>query len=76
VKIPAIGLELAVRLPHDASGGALTVFETVNAPGFGLPLHRHTEAEVFRVMEGEYLYEVDGKRFVRLREMWSAYRVG
>jgi quercetin dioxygenase-like cupin family protein len=63
VKIPAIGLELAVRLPHDVSGGELTVLETVNAPGFGPPLHRHTEAEVFRVMEGEYLYEVDGKRF-------------
>jgi quercetin dioxygenase-like cupin family protein len=63
VKIPALGLELAVRLPHDASGGALTLMETVNAPGFGPPLHRHTEAEVFRVMEGEYLYEVDGKRF-------------
>ena len=63
VKIPAIGLELAVRLPHDASDGALTLMETVNAPGFGPPLHRHREAEVFRVMEGEYLYEVDGKRF-------------
>jgi quercetin dioxygenase-like cupin family protein len=63
VKIPAIGLELAVRLPHDATGDALTLFETVNAPGFGPPLHRHTEAEVFRVMEGEYLYEVAGKRF-------------
>jgi quercetin dioxygenase-like cupin family protein len=63
VKIPAIGLELAVRLPHDATGDALTLFETVNAPGFGPPLHRHREAEVFRVMEGEYLYEVDGSRF-------------
>jgi len=63
VKIPAIGLELAVRLPHDATGDALTLLETVNAPGFGPPLHRHLEAEVFRVMEGEYLYEVDGKRF-------------
>jgi quercetin dioxygenase-like cupin family protein len=63
VKIPAIGLALAVRLPHDATGDALTLFETVNAPGFGPPLHRHREAEVFRVMEGEYLYEVDGNRF-------------
>jgi quercetin dioxygenase-like cupin family protein len=63
VKIPAIGLELAVRLPHDATGDALTLFETVNAPGFGPPLHRHTETEVFRVMKGEYLYEVDGRRF-------------
>ena len=63
VKIPAMGLELAVRLPHDATGDALTLFETVNAPGFGPPLHRHREAEVFRVMEGKYVYEVDGKRF-------------
>ncbi|WP_158944908.1 cupin domain-containing protein [Granulicella sp. S190] len=63
VKIPAIGLELTVRLSQDASGGLLNVMDTVNAPGFGPPLHRHPEAEVFRVMEGEYLYEVEGKRF-------------
>jgi uncharacterized cupin superfamily protein len=41
----------------------LTVFETVNAAGFGPPLHRHRETEVFRVLEGRYLYEVDGRRF-------------
>ena len=61
--IPAMGLELSVRLSQDASGGALTVMETVNAPGFGPPLHRHHETEVFRVLEGRYLYEVDGRRF-------------
>jgi quercetin dioxygenase-like cupin family protein len=61
--IPNLGLELMVRLPHSASGGALTVMETVNAPGFGPPLHRHHETEVFRVLEGRYLYEVDGRRF-------------
>ncbi len=27
------------------------------------PLHRHTETEVFRVLEGRYLYEVNGSRF-------------
>ncbi len=37
--------------------------ETVNAPGFGPPLHRHAETEVFRVLEGVYLYEVNGRRF-------------
>jgi len=63
VKIPTIGLELTVRLSQDASGGLLNVMDTVNAPRFGPPLHRHPEAEVFRVMEGEYLYEVEGKRF-------------
>ena len=42
----------------------MTSIETVNAPGFGLPLHRHRETEVFYVLEGRYLFEVDGKRFI------------
>jgi quercetin dioxygenase-like cupin family protein len=63
ISIPAIGLDLFLRLPPSASGGALTVIETVNAPGFGPPRHRHRETEVFRVLEGRYLYEVDGRRF-------------
>ena len=63
VKIPALGLELAVRLPPESSGEALTIIETSNAPGFGPPLHRHTETEVFRVLEGRYLFEVNGRRF-------------
>jgi quercetin dioxygenase-like cupin family protein len=63
VTIPALGLDLAVRLPPAASGGTLTVLETTNAPGFGPPLHRHGETEVFRVLEGRYLFEVDGQRF-------------
>jgi gentisate 1,2-dioxygenase len=41
----------------------MTVIETTNAPGFGPPRHRHPETEVFRVMQGRYLYEVDGRRF-------------
>ncbi len=61
--IPAIGLELRVRLPGAASGGEMTLIETQNAPGFGPPLHRHREVEVFRVLAGRYLYVVDGVRF-------------
>jgi quercetin dioxygenase-like cupin family protein len=64
VDIPALGLELTVQLPQAASDGSLVVFETVNAVGFGPPLHRHRETEIFRVLEGEYLYEVDGRRFI------------
>lgn len=63
LKIPALGLDLAVRLPPEVSGEALTVLETSNAPGFGPPLHRQRETEVFRVLEGRYLYEVNGRRF-------------
>lgn len=63
IQIPALGLDLFVRLPGDASDKEITMLETKNAPGFGPPLHRHHETEIFCVLEGRYLYEVDGKRF-------------
>jgi quercetin dioxygenase-like cupin family protein len=63
IHIPAIGLELKVRLPLDASGGGMAIIETVNAPGFGPPLHRHHETEIFHVQTGRYLFEVNGERF-------------
>jgi quercetin dioxygenase-like cupin family protein len=63
LKIAALGVELAVRIPPEASGGAVTVIETLTAPGFGPPLHRHGETEVFRVLEGKYLFEIKGRRF-------------
>jgi quercetin dioxygenase-like cupin family protein len=63
IAVPAIGLTLRVPLPPAASGGAMAAMETENAPGFGPPLHRHRETEVFRVLEGRYLFECDGKRF-------------
>jgi quercetin dioxygenase-like cupin family protein len=62
-KIPAIGLDLFVRMLPAASGGEFCLIETINAPGKGPPRHRHREAEVFRVLEGRYLYEADGRRF-------------
>ncbi|HEX3982702.1 MAG TPA: cupin domain-containing protein [Acidisoma sp.] len=63
IRIPAIGLELFVRLPPAISDGAFCFIETINAPGKGPPLHRHREAEIFRVLEGRYLYQVDEHRF-------------
>ena len=63
IKVPAIGLELFVRLPPDATGGDFCFIETINAPGKGPPQHRHPQAEIFRVIEGRYLYQVDGRRF-------------
>jgi len=63
IEIPAIGLDLFVRMPPAASQGAFCFIETINAPGKGPPRHRHREAEIFRVIEGRYLYEADGRRF-------------
>ncbi|GJG89504.1 hypothetical protein tb265_46850 [Gemmatimonadetes bacterium T265] len=63
IPVPAIGLELRVRLPGAVSRGVCTIIETTNARGFGPPLHRHREVEVFHVLEGRYLFEVDGERF-------------
>ncbi len=60
--VPSLGLTITVVLPPEPADGTMTVFETKNLPGFGPPLHRHREMEVFRVLEGRYLYEVDGKR--------------
>jgi quercetin dioxygenase-like cupin family protein len=63
IQIPELGVELTVRIPPEVSSGAMTLMETVNAAGFGPPLHRHRETEVFRVMQGAYLFEVNGERF-------------
>jgi quercetin dioxygenase-like cupin family protein len=63
IRIPAIGLDLRVRLPKRASGGALEIIETINAPGFGPPLHRHPETEIFRVLKGRYRYQVGDRSF-------------
>jgi hypothetical protein len=37
IKIPAIGLDLFVRMPPSASGGEFCFIETINAPGAGPP---------------------------------------
>jgi quercetin dioxygenase-like cupin family protein len=64
IEVPAIGLTLRVPLPPQSSDGAVTAIETINLPGFGPPLHRHHETEIFRVLEGRYLFECDGRRLI------------
>jgi quercetin dioxygenase-like cupin family protein len=64
IAIPEIGLTLRVCIAPGQSDGMLTAIETTNAPGFGPPLHRHPETEVFYVLEGRYLFEVDGRRLI------------
>jgi len=63
VSIPAIGLDLRVRVPSSQTNGVASFIETSHLPGFGPPLHSHLETEVFRVLKGRYLFQVDDKRF-------------
>jgi quercetin dioxygenase-like cupin family protein/LmbE family N-acetylglucosaminyl deacetylase len=63
IRIPPMGLDLLVRLTPAETGGAFSIIETTNAPGKGPPLHRHAEAEIFRVLEGRYLYQLGDRRF-------------
>ena len=49
-------------VPAAATGGAMTVFRATMPEGFGPPRHIHTrEDEVFLVVEGEALFDVDGR---------------
>lgn len=64
ISIPAIGLDVCVRLPAEASGGALAIIETTHAPNFGPPLHCHRATEIFRVLVGRYLFQLDDRLFL------------
>ena len=44
----------------DETGGALTLIESVNAPGLGPPVHVHTHEDEFAyVLDGELRFELD-----------------
>ncbi|MDR5759425.1 cupin domain-containing protein [Caballeronia sp. LZ035] len=77
IHIPAIGLELTVCIEPSETEGRATLIETHDAPGFGPPLHRHgNETEIFHVLQGRYLFEVDGvRRILQAGETLTA-RVG
>jgi quercetin dioxygenase-like cupin family protein len=65
IVIPAIGLNLQVRIAPAATGERATLIESTDAPGYGPPMHRHArETEVFHILKGRYLFEVDGERIV------------
>lgn len=63
VAIAAMGLRLWVRLPPALFDGAVSVIETAHQPGAGPPLHRHREAETFRVLQGRYLMQRGAQQF-------------
>ena len=54
------GGPLTFKVRGEQTGGALTVFENVIAPGDGPPLHMHAdEDEAWYVLEGELRFRLD-----------------
>lgn len=51
-----------VKLTGKDTNGMFTIVENDNAPGVGIPMHVHeNEDEVFRILEGEMEFIVEGK---------------
>lgn len=59
---PVVGDQAIIKIATCQTNGAFTVFEGVIEPLGGPPLHRHrVQDEWWYVLEGEILFEVDGK---------------
>jgi mannose-6-phosphate isomerase-like protein (cupin superfamily) len=47
---------MSVKASEDETGGAFSLLEAAEPPGFGPPVHiHHNAAEAFYVLEGEYI---------------------
>lgn len=54
--------EMVVKADAASTGGVVSVLEATEPPGFGPPIHvHHDAAEVFYVLEGEYVMHLDGE---------------
>ena len=62
--VSVIGNSITLKVHGRDTGGALSVVESTDAPGAGPPPHVHQrEDETFCVLEGEYEFTCDGRRF-------------
>ncbi len=66
IRIPSLGMSVRSRTPLEARG-APAVVEALYASGGGPPLWRRAEAEIFQILTGRYLFEVNGERFIARR---------
>ena len=66
--VNVIGEEVKITISSRDTGGAFAVFEGETRPMHGPPLHRHrNQDEWWYIVEGEYLFEVDGQEISRER---------
>ena len=56
------GFQMSVKATGIETGGALSLLEANEPPGFGPPLHiHHDAAEAFYVLDGEYVIFLEGR---------------
>jgi mannose-6-phosphate isomerase-like protein (cupin superfamily) len=56
---------MTVKADADETGGAVSVLEAEEPPGFGPPIHVHQDAaEAFYVLEGEYVMYLEDREVV------------
>jgi mannose-6-phosphate isomerase-like protein (cupin superfamily) len=56
------GFQMCVKATGNETGGAFSLLEANEPPGFGPPLHiHHDAAEAFYVLEGEYIVFLEGR---------------
>ena len=61
--IVIFGEQISLKLAGADCNGGCTIFVNVTPPKAGPPLHRHSrQDEWFYILEGDYLFEVDGKQ--------------
>lgn len=54
------GERMRVQVSSEATGGALTVLESIVAPGSATPLHHHAVEEIFLILSGSLRLVRDG----------------
>ncbi len=58
------GFIMSVKATGQETDGAFSLLEASEPPGFGPPLHTHSDAaEAFYVLEGEYIIFLEGREF-------------
>src|ERR671925_118916 len=62
VRFDIFGDQIWVKLGHADTEGSYAIIEGITPPQGGPPLHRHSrEDESFYIVEGDFVFEVDGE---------------
>jgi mannose-6-phosphate isomerase-like protein (cupin superfamily) len=62
--LSVVGEGITIKVSSRDTNGAFTIFEDVTPPLGGPPLHvHHVQDEWWYILEGELVFEVDGKEF-------------